>query len=325
MKKGLLLFVLILLLTACNNPNNSNKNNATSDANNHNTENITENNVDSSAESKEEITELLVAFPDEQVERIITTSVPIAEMLHTLDITPVGVPTSNNPLPTDFTSIDQIGSPMAPDLEMITNLDPDLIISASSLEGTLEASLEGMDFNRVYLPTDSLSDLKVSFETLGTYFDKQTAMESKLQSIANKEKALQDAMKDETLPTVLLMIGTSDDFMVMSEESYLGSLIQTVGAENIATTELNVTETYAPINLENIVTVDPDIIFVLSSLDHGASKDMFDKEVEKNEAWKKLSAYQNEQIHLLDYETFGVTSIQNIEKALTEIADYFVQ
>lgn len=195
---------------------------------------------------------------------------------------------------------------MAPDLEMITNLAPDLITSASSLEGILKASLEGMDFNRVYLPTDSLTDLKVSFETLVTYFDKQTAMESKLQSIANKEKALQDEMKDETLPTVLLMIGTSDDFKVMSEESYLGSLMQTVGAENI-------------------VTADPDIIFVLSSLDHGGSKNMFDKEVEKNEVWKQLSAYQNEQIHLLDYETFGVTSIQNIEKALTEIADYFVQ
>lgn len=106
MKKGLLLFALILLLTACNNPNNPNENNATSDVNNHNTENITENNVDSSTESEEEITELLAAFPDEQVERFITTSVSIAEMLHTLDITPVGVPTSNNPLPADFTSID---------------------------------------------------------------------------------------------------------------------------------------------------------------------------------------------------------------------------
>src|SRR5699024_12119257 len=111
--------------------------------------------------------------------------------------------------------------------------------------------------------------------------------------------------------------------MVMSENSYLGSLVDRLGAENIATTQLKVTETYSPINMENIIAADPDIIFVLSSLDHGASHDMFDKEVEKNDAWKKLSAYENGKIHMLDYQIFGVTSINHVEQALTELADYF--
>lgn len=313
MKKVIFIGICSFLLAACgaskatnNEPDNSN-------------EAINE------EEGNEEIDELLEAFPDTEAERIITTSVPLAEMLHTLGITPVGVPTSNNPLPADFESIDAIGSPMAPNLEIITDLEPDLILSASSLEDTLEENLDGMDFDRVYLPTDSLADLKASFQTLGTYFDKENITDEKLNEISEQEKALQERLENEDLPSVLLMIGTSDDFMVMSEESYLGSLVQTTGAENIATSELQVDSTYAPVNLENIVTADPNIIFVLASLDHGASQDMFDKEVENNEAWKNLSAYKNDNIHLLDYETFGVTSIHNIEKALTEIADYFVE
>src|SRR5699024_2376044 len=97
-------------------------------------------------------------------ERIITTSVPITEMLHLLDVTPVGVPTSTNPIPKDFETIDQIGSPMQPDLEVVTNLEPDLIIGAKSLEDSLEENLEGIELDRVYLKTDSFDDLKRSFK-----------------------------------------------------------------------------------------------------------------------------------------------------------------
>ncbi|MNR46156.1 High-affinity heme uptake system protein IsdE precursor [compost metagenome] len=77
--------------------------------------------------------------------------------------------------------------------------------------------------------------------------------------------------------------------------------------------------------MENVVATDPDIILVLASGDHGASVDKFKKEVEKNNTWTKLSAYKNEKIHILDYSIFGVTSISNVDKALTQISNYFYQ
>src|SRR5699024_6567118 len=80
----------------------------------------------------------LEQFPENIPERVITTSVPITEMLQLLDITPVGVPTSTNPIPEEFSEIDQIGSPMESDLEVVTHLEPDLIIGATSLKDTLE-------------------------------------------------------------------------------------------------------------------------------------------------------------------------------------------
>lgn len=274
---------------------------------------------------EKELEELVAQLPETTPERIITTSVPLAEMLHLLGITPVGVPTSTNPLPADFETIDKIGSPMQPDLEVVTNLQPDVIIGAKSLQSTLDKNLEGIDLQTAYLPTDSFEDLKLSFKALGTYFGKEEEMHNVLDSIVNKEHALVKQGEGKELPTVMLMIGTSDSFMVMSEKSYVGSLIKRLGADNIATSALKVTETYSPINMEDVVVADPDIILVLASADHGASEDMFKKEVEKNDTWTKLSAYQNDKIYTLDYEVFGVTSIQNAEKALTEIATYFYE
>lgn len=278
--------------------------------------------LDESENDETAFQEDLEQFPEEEPERIITTSVPIAEMLQMLDITPIGVPTSTNPLPEEFSEIDEIGSPMEPDLEKITELESDLIISAKSLEESLEDSLEGVDLDSAYLKTDSFDDLKRTFKVLGTYFDKEDEMNLVLDSMEEKENELMNQAEGKESPSVLLVIGTSDSFMVMNDESYLGSLVEKTGAENIATSVLEAKDTYSPISMEEIVGADPDMIFVLASGDHGSSEEAFHKEVENNEIWKSLSAYKEDEIHILDHETFGVTSIQNVEKAMTEIADY---
>lgn len=267
----------------------------------------------------------LAQFPETVPERTITTSVPITEMMQLLDVRPVGVPTSTNPIPEEFADIQQIGSPMEPNLEVIIDLEPELIIGAKSLEGSLEQSLEGVELDRAYLKTDSYEDLKRTFKVLGNYFDKTEAMNAKLSDMLQLENELEKQAEGKSLPSVLLVIGASDSFMVMNDKSYIGSLVEKLGAENIATTVLQTEDTYAPLSMENVVAADPDLIFVLASADHGASEDMFEKELESNEIWKSLTAFKEDNIHMLDYETFGVTSILNVDKAMTEIADYFYE
>ncbi|WP_052675956.1 ABC transporter substrate-binding protein [Paenibacillus sp. IHBB 10380] len=270
-------------------------------------------------------TEALSQFPAKVPERIVTTSVPLTEMLHLLGITPVGVPTSTNPIPAEFEAIQRIGSPMSPDIEVVTKLEPDLLLGAESLRSTLDKNLEGIKLEKAYLRTESFEDLKLSMKVLGTYFNKIDEMNVVLTKIIEKENELIKLAKGKKMPSVMLMIGTSDSFMVMSDRSYLGSLVKKLNADNIATSVLKVSEVYSPINMENIVAADPDIILVLASGDHGASVDKFQKEVEKNNIWTKLSAYKNDKIHILDYSVFGVTSIINAETALTQIANYFYE
>ena len=272
---------------------------------------------------EEKFQEALANFPETVPDKIVTTSVPLTEMLHLLDIVPVGVPTSTNPIPTDFDAITRIGSPMAPDLEVITSLQTELIVGASSLQETLDKALVGMNLQTAYLPTDSYEDLKLSFKVLGTYFGKEEKMNEVLQSIVAKEKELETLAQGKELPTVMLVMGTSDSFMVMNDKSYLGSLVERLGADNIAKSVLKAESTYSAINLEEIVVANPDMIFVLASGDHGANEDKFKEEVAQNSAWTQLSAYKNDKIYMLDYSTFGVTSIANVDTALTTIADYF--
>lgn len=273
--------------------------------------------------NEDKFQELLAAFPETVPDKIVTTSVPLTEMLHLLDIVPVGVPTSTNPIPTDFDAITRIGSPMAPDLEVISSLQTELIIGASAVQDTLDKALVGMNLQTAYLPTESYEDLKLSFKVLGTYFGKEEKMNEVLQNIVAKEQELEALAKGKELPSVMLVMGTSDSFMVMNDKSYLGSLVERLGADNIAKSVLKTESTYSAINLEQIVATDPDMIFVLASGDHGANEDKFKQEVAQNSAWTQLSAYKNDKIYMLDYSIFGVTSIANVNTALTTISDYF--
>src|SRR5699024_2256539 len=133
-------------------------------------------------------------------------------MLHELDVEPVGVPKSTNPIPEDFQSITEIGSPIDPNLELITDLTPDLILGSESLRSSLEENIEETDLEAVYLPTDSFDDLKLSFKALGTYFDKTELMNEKMQSILDKENELEELAEGKDLPSVMLLIGTSESF-----------------------------------------------------------------------------------------------------------------
>lgn len=320
---GVLLLISILFLTACSSdkPNIDEKSEEQTERESQSPKFTLENDgID-----EEAFQEVMDQLQGEAAERVVTTSVPLTEMLHILGVTPVGVPTSSNPIPEDFKGIDEIGSPMAPDLEVMTSLKPDLVLSAKSLQSSIDQSLIGMDMEKAYLPTDSFGDLKLSFKALGTYFNQTEKMNEKLQSILEKENELIERAEGEELPKVLLMMGTSESFMVMNEKSYLGSLVQRIGADNIATSVLKAKDTYSPMNMEEVVVADPDIIFVLASGDHGASEEMFNSEVENNDLWKNLSAFKNDNIHILDHQVFGVTSIEHVETALTGIADYFFE
>lgn len=269
--------------------------------------------------------EALAAFPQTVPSKIVTTSVPLTEMLHLIDIAPVGVPTSTNPIPSDFETITKIGSPMAPDLEVISSLGTELIIGSKALEESLNKATEGLNIQSAYLPTDSYEDLKLSFKVLGTYFGKEEEMNKVMQGIVAKEEELKAAAEGKELPSVMLVIGTADSFMVMNDQSYLGSLVKKLGADNIADSVLKVESTYSAIDLEQVVVADPDLVFVLASGDHGANEEKFQQEITQNSAWTQLSAYKNDNIHMLDYSTFGVTSIANVETALSTISQYFLK
>lgn len=271
----------------------------------------------SSAASAAAVDALVAQFPATPPKTVVAASVPLAEVLTLLEIPVAGVPsTTTQQLPAALNDVPRIGSTMAPDVEKIIKLSPDLVIAAETSRSTIEASLASTTTPAAFLETDSFGDLKLAVEVLGEAFDKQAEADKILASMAANETALSTAGASTDAPKVLVLIGATDSFMVMNNNSFMGSLIELSGADNIAVSALGVKETYSAVNLENIIAAAPDVVLVLRSGDVAEGQAAFDTEVAKNAAWKSLPAYANDRIHVLDYATFGYTSVGQLDKAV---------
>src|SRR5699024_10213535 len=134
--------------------------------------------------------DVLAQFPDDIRDRIVTSSVPITEILHELGVTPVGIPTTPYELPKAFNGITEIGTNMAPDNEVITSLGADLFLGSESVKDSLDEHLKNISLDTAYIGTDKFDDLKMAVKVLGTYFEKKEKRDAMLEDILTWENAL---------------------------------------------------------------------------------------------------------------------------------------
>lgn len=80
----------------------------------------------------------------EEEPRIIATSPATADICDKLDLELVGICSSTiSTLPDRYDEVETVGTAMSPDMEIVASLDPDWILSPSSLQGDLQPKYEG--------------------------------------------------------------------------------------------------------------------------------------------------------------------------------------
>ncbi|MFD4294748.1 ABC transporter substrate-binding protein [Rhodococcus sp. NPDC058505] len=261
----------------------------------------------------------LAQFPATPPATVVTASVPLAEVLTLLGVPVAGVPsTTTQQLPTTLDSVPRIGTVKALDVEKIVSLGPDLVVAAEGAREAVAATLTSTGIPGAYLETESFGDLRFAVQVLGEAFGRQDRAAEVLATMDTHAARL--AESGTPGEKVLVLIGAADSFMVMNNNSFLGSLIQLAGADNVADSALGATETFSAVNLENIIAAAPDVVLVLRSGDVAAGQAAFDAEVAKNPAWTSLPAYANDRIHVLDYATFGYTSVTGLDRAVPTLA-----
>lgn len=310
---GALLLSTALLLGACGEEN-ADQNKTPKTAEKAQAESTTTSNSSSTVDEAA-VAELVKNFPEQKSEKIITTSVTIAEMLKILNVTPTGLPTTEHQLPEGYDKIDKIGSAVEPDVEKIVSLSPDLVVGPKSIHTSLEKKMKNTKIPTAYVPTDSYGDLKNSFMALATALDQKEVAEKYLTDLDKKEKEI-IASNDSSNKKVMVLFGSGESFMLMNTNTYVGSLVAQTGAKNIVTEATTSKEAYVPMNMEDVVATNPDVILLVSHSDASVALKQFKDEVKKNGAWEQLNAFKNDQVDALDYGIFGYASIVKAPEAL---------
>lgn len=253
---------------------------------------------------------------------MVSASVPLAEILDDLGVTVAGVPsTTTQQLPASLDDVPRIGTSMAPDVERILQLDPGLVVAAESARSTVESALADTTTPAAFLKTDSVADLQLAVAALGSAFDRTDKADTILAELADDEAELRalSPAKGKQPTKALLLIGTSDSFMVMNDASFAGSLLAFAGVDNIAVSQLGATGTYTAMDLEKIVAAAPDLVLVLSSSGADAAQKAIDAEFAARPAWKSIPAVENGRVTVLDYSRFGYTSLAGLPEAVDEL------
>ncbi len=252
-------------------------------------------------------------------QRIVATSVATCEILDRLSVDHVvGIPeTQSYQVPKRYEKAEKIGSPMAPNMEIVKSLAPTIILSPNSLEGELKPKYDAIKTESYFLDLKSVDGMYRSIEELGKRFGKEEEAKKLVDEFESyKANYFQDT-KDKEPPNVLILMGLPGSYVVATENSYVGSLVKMAGANNVYGDGEG--QDFVNVNTEDMLKKDPDLILRTSHAMPEQVKAMFSEEFKTNDIWKHFRAVQEEKVYDLDHEKFGMSATFRYPEALEEL------
>lgn len=250
--------------------------------------------------------------------RIVATTVALTEIMDQLNIDLVAVPTSYKDLPERYEGLTDIGNPMSPDMEVILSLKPTEVYSVTTLLDDLEASFSEYDVPVNFVDLTSVDAMFDEIKTIGEKYDRNEEAENLVNNFDKKLAEIEAETKNLEKPTVLILMGIPGSYIVGTENSYIGDLVNRAGGQNVIEDR---DEEYIAANTEHLQQLDPDIILRAA---HGAPEqvvEMFEQEFKENDIWKHFTAVKNNRVYDLEETLFGTTANLNAEEALEKLVE----
>lgn len=251
--------------------------------------------------------------------RIIATSPAVAEICDRLELDLVGVCTSSSSsIPERYEEVTQVGAAMSPDMEIVSSLSPDWILSPSSLQSDLQPKYEAIDTDWAFLNLRSVQGMYRSIQELGEIFDREEQAETQIKEFKDFYETYQKEQEGKAHPRVLILMGLPGSYIIATENSYVGSLVALAGGENVYEGS---TEEFLTVNTEDMKNKEPDIILRTAHALPDQVMEMFNEDFATNDIWKHFSAVKNNQVYDLTYEYFGMSANFSYPDALQELQE----
>lgn len=250
------------------------------------------------------ITQNQVESSESSDPRIVSTTVAITQILDTLEIDLVGVPTSSKVLPERYDEVTRIGNPMSPDMELIKSLKPTEVLSVTTLQYDLEQVFEDMGIGANFVNLTSVESMNQAIMDIGTKYDRSTQAAELVNKFEQKVSDIEQLTANYDKPKVLILMGIPGSYLVATEHSYIGDLVRLAGGVNVVEGE---TAEYLASNTEYLYQSNPDVILRAA---HGMPEEvikMFDSEFKANDIWKHFDAVKNDRVYDLEEVLFGTT------------------
>ncbi len=249
--------------------------------------------------------------------RIVATSAATADICDRLELDLAGIcSTTTSSLPERYADLPAVGTAMSPDTEILASLSPDWILSPASLQSDLQPKYEAIGSDWAFLNLRSVPGMYRSIQELGEIFDRQEQAEALVGEFTVFYEAYQKKNEGKEHPKVLILMGLPGSYIIATENSYVGSLVEMAGGENVyAGTD----QEFLTVNTEDMKIREPDIILRASHALPDQVAEMFREDFETNDVWKHFEAVKEGRVYDLTYELFGMSATFRYPEALEEL------
>ncbi|MCR5515669.1 MAG: ABC transporter substrate-binding protein [Lachnospira sp.] len=212
------------------------------------------------------------------------------------------------------------GSNLKPDVETIINLEPDLVIASSKLDGQVEIkeTLENAGITVAYFNVDNFEDYSKTMEI----FTKITGRSDLYNQNVTEVKETIDEAKNQVdgrKPKVLLIRAAASSVKVKtSTGTVAGEILKDLDTVNIADSNSSLED----LSMEAIILEDPDYIFVtVQGSDVDAALENVNELLISNPAWSTLTAVKNNNYYVLDKMLYNAKPNARWGEAYQGLAD----
>ena len=250
-------------------------------------------------------------------EIVVATSVAVTEILDELGVKVSGVPTSSYDLPESTKDAVKVGNPMNPDLEIIKSLNPDVVVSVDTLGEDYKKLFTDNNIPSEFIDLTTLEGLKTSISTLGERFNKTEKANEILNELKVKEDEFSNLSKEEK-KDVLLVFAAPGSMMIATPSSYIGNLVDKVGANNIVKDDKKPFVSYSN---EEIVKLNPDMVLVMTHGMPEQAKKMAEEKFASDPAWSRIEAVKEGKVYYLENGYFGMSANLKVIESLDKLGE----
>lgn len=250
-------------------------------------------------------------------EIVVATSVAVTEILDELGVKVSGVPTSSYDLPESTKDAVKVGNPMNPDLEIIKSLNPDVVVSVDTLGEDYKKLFTDNNIPSEFIDLTTLEGLKTSISTLGERFNKTEKANEILNELKVKEDEFSNLSKEEK-KNVLLVFAAPGSMMIATPSSYIGNLVDKVGANNIVKDDKKPFVSYSN---EEIVKLNPDMVLVMTHGMPEQAKKMAEEKFASDPAWSRIEAVKEGKVYYLENGYFGMSANLKVKESLDKLGE----
>ena len=201
-------------------------------------------------------------------------------------------------------------------MEIVGSLSPDWILSPNSLENDLKPKYEALNCEYAFMNLKSVQGMYRSIQELGEIFGCQDKASELTSEFTDFYQKFQEQVAGKKRPKVMVLMGLPGSYVIATENSYVGSLVELAGGENVYTGS---TEEFLTVNTEDMKTKEPDVILRAAHALPDQVAEMFAKDFRENDVWKHFDAVKQGHVYDLPYETFGMSATFDYPTALEQL------